>query len=388
MEKRKIVILGSTGSIGRQTLDVIQKHLQEFEVVGLSAWGNIGLLKEQIIKFKPQVTVVKNEYLARKLRNELGNLSKTKVYWGAEGLKKIAILEEVEMVVVAITGIASLIPTYEAIRHRKKVAIASKEALVVAGDILMREAKAHNVTILPIDSEHSAIFQCLQHEQKDSVEKIILTSSGGPLYNFTEEALNNVSVEEALNHPTWEMGNKVTIDSATLMNKGLEVIEARWLFDIPPQKIEIIIHPQSYIHSLVQFVDGAILAQLSEHDMRIPIQFALFYPHRIINSYNRLDFGKIGQLTFKKPHFNKFPCIKLAYKALEIGGTMPAVLSGANEIAVNAFLDKQISITKIPLIIEGVMKEHTPQSNPHLNDIIEADSWARKKASILCGSKT
>lgn len=385
--KRKIVILGSTGSIGKQTLDIIKNYPDKFEVVGLGGWENITLLKEQVISFKPKISVVKNEYLAKNLRKKLNNFNKTKIYWGIDGLIKISILEEVDIVVVAITGIASLIPTFEAIKHRKKIALASKEAMVVAGGLLMREAKARNTIILPIDSEHSAIFQCLKNEQKDNIEKIILTASGGPLYNLTESALKNVSVEDALNHPNWEMGRKVTIDSATLMNKGLEVIEARWLFDIPTKKIEIVIHPQSYVHSMIQFIDGTTLAQLSEHDMKIPIQFALFYPERVNNNYTRLDLTRISQLTFKKPNFTKFPCIKLAYQALDIGGTMTAVLNGANEIAVNAFLNKKINITDIPLIIQNIMKDHKTMPNPSINDILEADYWARQRALSLCENK-
>lgn len=385
--KRKIVILGSTGSIGKQTLDIIKNYPDKFEVIGLGGWENITLLKDQIILFKPKISVVKNEYLAKNLRRKLNNFNKTKIYWGIDGLIKLSILEEVDMVVVAITGIASLIPTFEAIKHRKKIALASKEAMVVAGGLLMREAKARNTIILPIDSEHSAVFQCLKNEQKDNIEKIILTASGGPLYNLTESALKNVSVEDALNHPNWEMGRKVTIDSATLMNKGLEVIEARWLFDIPTKKIEIVIHPQSYVHSMIQFIDGTTLAQLSEHDMKIPIQFALFYPERVNNNYTRLDLTRISQLTFKKPNFTKFPCIKLAYQALDIGGTMTAVLNGANEIAVNAFLNKKINITDIPLIIQNIMKDHKTMPNPSINDILEADYWARQRALSLCENK-
>ncbi|MHC2995379.1 MAG: 1-deoxy-D-xylulose-5-phosphate reductoisomerase [Candidatus Atribacteria bacterium] len=385
--KRKIVILGSTGSIGKQTLDIIKNYPDKFEVIGLGGWENITLLKEQVISFKPKISVVKNEYFAKNLRKELNNFNKTKIYWGIDGLIKLSILEEVDMVVVAITGIASLIPTFEAIKHRKKIALASKEAMVVAGGLLMREAKARNTIILPIDSEHSAVFQCLKNEQKDNIEKIILTASGGPLYNLTESALKNVSVEDALNHPNWEMGRKVTIDSATLMNKGLEVIEARWLFDIPTKKIEIVIHPQSYVHSMIQFIDGTTLAQLSEHDMKIPIQFALFYPERVNNNYTRLDLTRISQLTFKKPNFTKFPCIKLAYQALDIGGTMTAVLNGANEIAVNAFLNKKINITDIPLIIQNIMKDHKTMPNPSINDILEADYWARQRALSLCENK-
>jgi len=382
--RKKIVILGSTGSIGQQTLEVVQKYSNEFEVVGLSGWENIRLLKEQISFFKPKIAVVKNEDTAKRLRKELNNPNNIKILWGTNGLIKISILEDIDITVVAIIGIASLIPTFEAVKRGKKVALASKEAMVAAGELLVKEAKTRNAKILPIDSEHSAILQCLKNEQKDCVEKIILTASGGALYNFTETALNNVSVEDALNHPTWKMGKKVTIDSATLMNKGLEVIEAKWFFDIPANKIEVVIHPQSYVHSMVQFIDGTILAQIGEHDMRIPIQYALFHPNRISNNFSRLELTKIDQLTFKKPNFNKFPCIKLAYQAIELGGTMPAVLNGANEIAVNAFLNNQIKFTAIPQIIQDTMKEHKINHNPDINDILDADCWAREKAVSFC----
>lgn len=382
--RKKIVILGSTGSIGQQTLEVLRKHSNEFEVVGLSGWENTTFLKEQISFFKPKIAVVKNEYIARRLKKQLNNLDNIEILWGTNGLVKISTLEEANIIVIAITGIASLIPTFEAVKKGKKIALASKEAMVVAGELLVKEARLRNAKILPIDSEHSAILQCLKNEQKDCVEKIIITASGGALYNLTEDALKNVSIEEALNHPTWKMGKKITIDSATLMNKGLEVIEAKWFFDIPPNKIEIVIHPQSYVHSMVQFIDGTILAQIGEHDMKIPIQYALFYPNRIVNNFSRLELTKVGQLTFKKPNFNKFPCIKLAYKALELGGTMPAVLNGANEIAVNAFLDNKISFSAIPLIIQNTMKEHKPKQNPNINDILDADYWARERALNFC----
>ncbi len=382
--RKKIVILGSTGSIGQQTLEVLRKYSNEFEVVGLSGWENTTFLKEQISFFKPKIAVVKNEYIAERLKRELNNLDNIEILWGTNGLVKISTLEEANIIVIAITGIASLIPTFEAVKKGKRIALASKEAMVVAGELLVEEAKLRNAKILPIDSEHSAILQCLKNEQKDCVEKIIITASGGALYNLTENALKNVSIEDALNHPTWKMGKKVTIDSATLMNKGLEVIEAKWFFDIPAKKIEIVIHPQSYVHSMVQFVDGTILAQIGEHDMKIPIQYALFYPNRTINNFSRLELAKIGQLTFKKPNFNKFPCIKLAYQALEIGGTMPAVLNGANEIAVSAFLNNKISFSAIPLIIQNTMKEHKPKQNPNINDILDADYWAREIALNFC----
>lgn len=382
--RKKIVILGSTGSIGQQTLEVIRKFSNEFEVVGLSGWENTDFLKEQISFFKPKIAVVKNEYSAKKLKKDLNKLSGTKILWGTDGLIRISTLEVADIIVVAITGIASLIPTFEAVKRGKNIALASKEALVVAGELLVKEAKLRNAKILPIDSEHSAILQCLKNEQKDSVEKIILTASGGALYNLTGTALENVSVEDALDHPTWKMGKKVTIDSATLMNKGLEVIEAKWFFNIPANKIEVVIHPQSCVHSMVQFIDGTILAQIGEHDMRIPIQYALFYPNRTVNSFPRLDLTKIGQLTFKKVNFDKFPCIKLAYKALELGGTMPAVLNGANEIAVNAFLNNKINFLAIPIIIQNTMKEHKPKYNPNIDDILDADYWAREKALNFC----
>ncbi len=382
--RKKIVILGSTGSIGQQTLEVLRKHSNEFEVVGLSGWENTTFLKEQISFFKPKIAVVKNEHIARRLKKQLNNLNNIEILWGTNGLVKISTLEEANIIVIAITGIASLIPTFEAVKKGKKIALASKEAMVVAGELLVKEARLRNAKILPIDSEHSAILQCLKNEQKDCIEKIIITASGGALYNLTENALKNVSIEEALNHPTWKMGKKITVDSATLMNKGLEVIEAKWFFDIPPNKIEIVIHPQSYVHSMVQFIDGTILAQISEHDMKIPIQYALFYPNRTVNNFSRLELTKVGQLTFKKPNFNKFPCMKLAYKALELGGTMPAVLNGANEIAVNAFLDNKISFSAIPLIIQNTMKEHKPKQNPNINDILDADYWARERALNFC----
>lgn len=382
--RKKIVILGSTGSIGQQTLEVIRKYSNEFEVVGLSGWENTTFLKEQIKLFKPKIAVVKNEYIAKRLKKELNNLNKIEISWGLNGLVKISTLEEANIIVIAITGIASLIPTFEAVKRGKNIALSSKEAMVVAGELLIKEAKLSNAKIIPIDSEHSAILQCLKNEQKDRVEKIILTASGGALYNLTEAALKSVSIEEALDHPTWKMGKKVTIDSATLMNKGLEVIEAKWFFGIPAKKIEIVIHPQSYVHSMVQFTDGTILAQIGEHDMRIPIQYALFYPNRTINNFSRLDLTKIGQLTFKKANFDKFPCIKLAYRAVELGGTMPAVLNGANEIAVNAFLNSKINFSAISLIIQNTMKEHKPKQNPNLNDILDADYWARERALNFC----
>jgi len=382
--KKKIVILGSTGSIGEQALSVVLDNATRFELVGLSGWENINLLKEQILKHKPKVAVVKNEYFAKKLKNSLNKNINIKIMWGIRGLIELATTEETDLVIISITGIASLIPTYEAIKKNKNIAIASKEAMVVAGEILTREAKSRNLKIIPIDSEHNAIFQCIGNERKENIAKIILTASGGSLYHLTESAINNITVEEALNHPTWKMGKKITIDSATLMNKGLEVIEARWLFDIPVEKIEIVIHTQCYIHSMVQFVDGTLLAQISEHDMKLPIQYAMTYPERIKNNYPVIDLIKIKQLTFKSPNYKKFPCLKLAYKAIETGGTMPAVLNAANEIAVSAFLNEKIKIAEIPAIIQTTMKNHSVKINPAIADILDADYWARQEALALC----
>ncbi len=382
--KKKIVILGSTGSVGKQALTVLSDQEKLFELVGISGWEDTNLLKEQILKYKPKIAVVKNEYFATKLKNSLNKYLNIKVMWGIRGLIELVTLGEIDLVVMAITGIASLIPTYEAIINNKNVALASKEAMVVAGEILMSEAKSRNLKIIPIDSEHNAIFQCIGNEPKESIAKIILTASGGSLYHLTESTLNKVTVEEALNHPNWDMGKKISIDSATLMNKGLEVIEARWFFDIPADRIDVVIHPQSYIHSMVQFIDGTIQAQMSEHDMKLPIQHALTYPERKRNNYPVIDLVKIKQLTFKNPNFKKFPCLKLAYKAIEMGGTMPAVLNAANEITVNAFLNEKIKIIEIPSIIQAVMKSHKIKTNPLISDILDADYWARQEALSLC----
>lgn len=382
--KKKIVILGSTGSVGKQALTVLSDQEKLFELVGISGWEDTNLLKEQILKYKPKIAVVKNEYFATKLKNSLNKYLNIKVMWGIRGLIELVTLGEIDLVVMAITGIASLIPTYEAIINNKNVALASKEAMVVAGEILMSEAKSRNLKIIPIDSEHNAIFQCIGNEPKENIAKIILTASGGSLYHLTESTLNKVTVEEALNHPNWDMGKKISIDSATLMNKGLEVIEARWFFDIPADRIDVVIHPQSYIHSMVQFIDGTIQAQMSEHDMKLPIQHALTYPERKRNNYPVIDLVKIKQLTFKNPNFKKFPCLKLAYKAIEMGGTMPAVLNAANEIAVNAFLNEKIKIIEIPSIIQAVMKSHKIKTNPIISDILDADYWARQEALSLC----
>jgi len=372
---KKISILGSTGSIGVQTMDVA-KNLG-IKVVGLSANSNVDLLEKQIKEFEPEYASIADETLAGKLRNRLPAY-KTKILTGAEGLKKIASLPEADLVVAAIVGIAGLEPVMEAVKSGKNIALANKETLVTAGSIVMQEAKKNNVRIIPVDSEHSAIFQCLMGNNIDEVERIILTASGGPFRGKSIKELQHVTVEETLKHPNWSMGRKITVDSATLMNKGLEVIEARWLFDIEPERIQVLIHPESVVHSMVEFVDGSLVAQLGPADMRLPIQFAVTYPHRVCNNYKRLDWTRYGRLTFENPDMETFRCLKLAYSALKAGGTMPAVMNGANEAAVALFLERKIGFMDIPEIIESAMKNHKTIASPTMEDIIQADLSAKR----------
>ena len=372
---KKISILGSTGSIGVQTLDVA-KNLG-IKVVGLSANSNVDLLEKQIKEFEPEYASIADETLAGKLRNRLPAY-KTKILTGAEGLKKIASLPEADLVVAAIVGIAGLDPVMEAVKSGKNIALANKETLVTAGSIVMQEARNNNVRIIPVDSEHSAIFQCLMGNNIDEVERIILTASGGPFRGKSIKELQHVTVEETLKHPNWSMGRKITVDSATLMNKGLEVIEARWLFDIEPERIQVLIHPESVVHSMVEFVDGSLVAQLGPADMRLPIQFAVTYPHRVCNNYKRLDWTRYGRLTFENPDMETFRCLKLAYSALKAGGTMPAVMNGANEAAVALFLERKIGFMDIPEIIESAMKNHKTIASPTMEDIIQADLSAKR----------
>ncbi len=382
--KKRITVLGSTGSVGRQTLDVIQNEPESFEVVALSAWNNIELLREQIACFNPKYVVVKDDRLAKDLKRQLSGKTTCRILYGEYGFTKITTLQENDIVVVAITGMAALKPTMEAIKAKKDIGLANKEIVVSAGEILMKEAKANNVKIIPIDSEHSGLCQCIEPHSVQNIEKIIITASGGPFYHLKQTALNHVSVEEALNHPNWHMGKKVSIDSATLMNKGLEVIEAYWLFNIPINKIEILVHPQSYIHALVQYDDGSMLAQLSNHDMRIPIHFALHYPERIKNNLPRINLAKIGQLTFKKLDTKRFPSVDLCYEAIRQGGTLPVVLNAANEVAVNAFLNQRLKFRDIVEIVTSVINQHVNRLNPTINDIINQDWETRKTTSQIC----
>ena len=380
LKKRKIAILGSTGSIGTQTLEVAENC--GIEVLGLTAASNIELLEKQVRRFGPHAVAVKDKELAEVLRNRLKETA-TEVYGGEEGLVKIATMDEVDMVVVSIVGIAGLIPTVEAIRKGKNIALANKETLVTAGGIVMSEAEKHKVRIIPVDSEHSAIFQCLLGNNKSEVSKIILTASGGPFRGKKPEELENVNFQQALKHPNWTMGNKITIDSATLMNKGLEVIEAKWLFGLLPEQIEVIIHPQSIIHSAVEYKDGSIIAQMGPPDMRIPIQFAITYPERVENSFSRINLFEVDKLTFEKPDYETFRCLKLAFRALKEGGTVPVVMNAANEVAVELFLKNEIGFMEIPEIIETVMDKHTSAARPGMQDVLDADRWAREYAKNL-----
>jgi len=374
---KKISILGSTGSIGTQTLDVARNL--KIDVLALSANSNIDLLEVQAREFKPKLISVRDEMLAENLTTRLRDLD-IQVFYGEEGLKRVATIKEIDTVVTSIVGIAGLIPTMEAIKAGKNIALANKETLVTAGSIIISEAQKNAVKILPVDSEHSAIFQSLMGNNINEISKIILTASGGPFRGKNINELMKVTVSDALKHPNWSMGSKITIDSATMMNKGLEVIEAKWLFGIDVEGIEVLVHPQSIIHSMVEFKDGSIIAQLGSPDMRIPIQFALTYPNRSDNNFSRLNLLETGKLTFEAPDFETFPCLKLAFEALKIGGTMPVALNGANEVAVSLFLGGKIKFLDIPRIIEKVLEEHNVNINPCLNDIIEVDKWAREEA--------
>jgi 1-deoxy-D-xylulose-5-phosphate reductoisomerase len=379
---KRLAILGSTGSIGVNTLDIVRQFPGRFEIVGLSAGLNIQLLKEQILQFHPKVVSVLNKDSSEALQRELSGLP-SKIVYGIEGLIQVATHPEVDQVVSAIVGAVGLIPTLSAIKTGKAIALANKESLVMAGKIVMEEARQNRVQILPIDSEHSAIFQALLGHQKEDVHRLILTASGGPFYNLPIERLQEATVQEALNHPNWEMGRKITIDSASLMNKGLEVIEAHWLFNVPVEKITIQIHPQSVVHSMVEYVDGSIVAQMGITDMRIPISYALSFPQRLHLSLPPLDLCQKGGLTFFPPDPERFPCLKLAYQSIEIGETMPVILNAANEVAVNAFIEGSLKFTEIPSLIQRVMEDHEVKSVHTIEDILKADHWARERSKAV-----
>ena len=370
---KTLSILGSTGSIGTQTLDIIREYANEFKIVGLTANNNIELLKKQIEEFKPEAVAVMQKEKAALLKVDVP------VYSGMDGLVKIACLENADTVVNSLVGSVGVLPTVEAIKNKKNIALANKETLVTAGSIVMKKVEKNNINLMPIDSEHSAIFQCLNGENINEVNKIIITCSGGAFKNFTIEQLEKATARDALKHPTWSMGAKITIDSATLMNKGFEVIEAHWLYNMPYDKIEAIIHPQSIIHSLVEFNDKSVIAQLGLPDMKIPIQYALTYPNRLKCGVEKLSLTKIKQLDFKEPNFELFPCLKYAYEAGNISGTMPAVLNAANEVAVAAFLKDKIKFLDIHRLIKKMMDEHNVIKNPDLDEILDVDKKVKEK---------
>lgn len=371
---KKIAILGSTGSIGTQTLDVVRAHSDELEVVALAAGSNKERLKEQIRGFHPELVSLSDERKAQELKEELAGEA-VEVVCGMDGLIEVAGIDSADVVVTAVVGMMGILPTMEAIRKGKDIALANKETLVTAGHLIIPMAREYGVSILPVDSEHSAIFQCLQGEPKKALDKILLTASGGPFRGKSAEFLETVTLEDALNHPNWSMGPKITIDSSTMMNKGLEVMEAKWLFGVDYSQIEVVIQPQSIIHSMVQYIDGAVIAQLGTPDMRVPIEYALFYPERRSLPGDRLDFSKLSQITFEKPDYKVFRGLSLAIEAGKTGGTMPTVFNAANERAVAKFLKGEIKYTDIVRSIEKCMDAHKVSAHPDLEEILATEQW-------------
>ena len=385
-ETKRVAILGSTGSIGTQTLDVIRQHPDWFTVEVLTAQHNWELLVAQALEFKPNAVVIGNEDHYSKVKEALsGEL--VKVFAGQNAIAQVVEMDTIDVVLTALVGYAGLIPTVHAIRTGKQIALANKETLVVAGELITALAKQHGVNIYPVDSEHSAIFQCLVGEFHNPIEKIILTASGGPFRGKDTAYLASVTREQALKHPNWDMGAKITIDSASLMNKGLEVIEAKWLFGLKTEQIEVVVHPQSIVHSLVQFEDGSLKAQLGLPDMRIPIQFALSYPDRLKSNFERFNFANYPQLTFEQPDVQTFRNLQLAYDALAAGGNAPCVLNAANEVAVAAFLNRQIGFLEMSDLIEETLNKSTFLARPQLEDYIESDRQARELSENLLTSK-
>ena len=378
---KKISLLGSTGSIGVNTLDVIERYPESFQVCALSAGSNVDLFARQIRKFKPALAALFDSTKIDTLKELVGDLD-VEIVSGQEGTVSAASFSEADLVVSGVVGSAGLLPALSALKAGKNLALANKETLVIAGELILKEAERTHTRIIPIDSEHSAIFQVLNGEKPERIKKIILTASGGPFRTFTLKQMENVTVKEALNHPNWSMGAKITIDSSTMMNKGLEYIEAKWLFGVDT-KVEIIVHAQSIIHSMIEFVDTSIIAQLGIPDMRVPIAYALTYPDRFESELPSLDLASMGNLTFEAPDFERFPCLKLAMDAMEMGQTMPAVLNAANEIAVQAFLDELIPYKDIAEIIRMVMQNHSPVSLHELQNVLDADHWAREEATKL-----
>lgn len=379
---KQIAILGSTGSIGTQTLDVVRQHPEEFSVYALSAHRSLDLLIQQALEFNPAVVCIADENLYQPLREALSDLP-IQVMAGEKAIAEMVTMPAIDVVVAAMVGYAGLRPTIEAIKANKTIALANKETLVVAGEIICRLAQRHKVSILPVDSEHSAIFQSLVGENMASVEKLLLTASGGPFRSFTYEQMQDVTAAQALQHPNWEMGAKITIDSASMMNKGFEVIEARWLFDIPVEKIQVLVHPQSVVHSAVQFVDGSVKAQLGTPDMRMPIQYALTYPQRWQSDVPRLDLFATKQLTFEEPDLQRFPNLRLAYEAMAKGGNMPCVLNAANEVVNLAFREAKCGFLQMSEVIEQTMETIDFIAQPTYEDYVQTDKLARKIATNL-----
>ncbi|HEY9115857.1 MAG TPA: 1-deoxy-D-xylulose-5-phosphate reductoisomerase [Bacteroidales bacterium] len=385
--KKRIAILGSTGSIGRQTLEVIKEQSNLLDVEVLTAMNNADLLIQQAIEFKPNAVVIGNETHYKRVKSALDPLY-IKVFAGEAAISQVLEMESIDLVLLAISGFAGLKPALAALENKKPLALANKECLVAAGELVKKAALSNNTPVIPVDSEASAIFQCLSGEGNNPVDKVVLTASGGPFRSFSKKEIENVSPKNALNNPNWLMSDKITIDSASLMNKGLEAIEARWLFNLKPEQIEVVIHAQSIVHSLVYFADGSVKAQLSQPDMRIPIQYAITYPARIENKLPRLDLLETGSLTFEKPDTKKFRNLALAFEALEKGGNMPCILNAANEIAVQAFLNKQIKFIEIPQLVEMCLQEMVFIKNPVLADILETDRLTRLKAQETINKKT
>ncbi|MCM3699106.1 1-deoxy-D-xylulose-5-phosphate reductoisomerase [Paenibacillus macerans] len=378
---KKIALIGSTGSIGTQTLDVVRQHPEQFEIEGLAAGGNIELFAEQVNRFRPKKASVATKELAERVRPQLPE--GVELYYGEQGLIEVAAGTEAETVVTAIVGSAGLPATIAAIEAGKHIALANKETLVTAGHLVTKAAKRKDVALLPVDSEHSAIFQCLNGERIEEVRQITLTASGGSFRDLTRDQLQNVTVEDALKHPNWSMGAKVTIDSATMVNKGLEVIEAHWLFGLPYEQIGVLLHPESIIHSFVEYRDGSVIAQLGTPDMRVPIQYALSYPDRWKSEAKRLSLAEVGKLHFREMDYTRFPCLRLAFECGKIGGTATCVYNAANEVAVARFLSGNISFLQIETIIETVLSKHDVQEEPDLEEIRSADRWARNMAESL-----
>ena len=383
---KQIVILGSTGSIGTNTLDIVAKFPDRFRIAGLTAGSNVDKLEEQIRTFKPEAVALSDPKAAEALRVRCKG-QPVRILSGVEGLSEVARLPQADLVISAIVGGAGLVPTLAAIQAGKPVALANKEPMVMAGRLMQEEAAKRGVKIFPVDSEHSAIFQSMEGHRREDIQRLILTASGGPLWDMPLEQMRHVKPQQALKHPNWKMGAKITIDSATLMNKGLEVVEARWLFDIPASQIDVIVHRESIIHSLVEYRDGSVIAQLGLPDMRTPIAYAMTYPERLPLSQPPMDLAAIGKFTFYRPDHDRFPCLGLGYEALKIGGTMPATLNAANEVAVAAYLDERIGFLDIAAVIRDTMDAHQRREVAALDDALEADRWAREKAGELVRSR-